>query len=113
MLRRVSDLLLLTFSVLFPAYCQNASGRIEGVVTDPGGAVVAGASVTVTNTATGVRSQAMTGADGAYQVPNLPIGSYTVMVEKEGFSRIVTSSNDLTINQTMRVDVQMRLESVS
>jgi hypothetical protein len=92
---------------------QNAAGRITGLVTDPAGSVIAGAKVVVTNSGTGVQSETVTGADGAYQILNLGIGSYTVAVEKDGFVRLVTKENELSINQTLRVDVQMRLGSVS
>ncbi|HEY6341853.1 MAG TPA: TonB-dependent receptor [Bryobacteraceae bacterium] len=110
---RLRRLLLVLLSLGVPAFCQNATGRITGVVTDPGRAVVAGAKVTVVNTATGVPSETITGPDGVYQVPELPIGTYNVTVEQQGFAKAVMSSSELTINQTLRVDVRLQLGSVT
>jgi hypothetical protein len=96
-----------------PVFCQNAAGRITGVVTDPGGAVVAGAKVAVTNTDTAVGSEATTRPDGTYQVLDLPIGNYSVTVEQQGFAKAITSPSELTINQTLRIDVTLKLGSIS
>jgi hypothetical protein len=54
--------------VLSPsAFAQTATGRIVGTITDPSGAVIAGAKVTVTNTATSARSESAAGADDVWQ----------------------------------------------
>jgi hypothetical protein len=103
----------LFFLAVLPAVCQNAAGRVTGVVTEPGGAVVVGANVTVTNTATGVRSETTTGSDGWYQVLDLPIGNYSVTVEQTGFTTAITSPSELTINQTLRIDVSIKVGAVS
>ncbi len=110
-MRVILGVLILFLSV--PVFCQNATGRITGIVTDPVGAAVGGAKVTIANSSTGVRSEVTTGADGSYQILDLPIGPYTVTVEQAGFAKIVTKDSDLTINQTLRVDVQMKLGSVA
>jgi Carboxypeptidase regulatory-like domain len=66
---------------------QNAAGRIIGNVTDPSGASISGATVTVTNAATQNSQQTTTDRDGYYQVLALPIGTYSVAIEKDGFQR--------------------------
>jgi outer membrane receptor protein involved in Fe transport len=106
---------LLSFLFLFSleAMAQNSTGRIVGVITDPSGAVISGAKVVVTNTATNTRSETVSGADGTYQVLNLPIGNYTVSVEKEGFASVVTQPSELQINQTLRVDVHLAVGAVA
>jgi hypothetical protein len=91
---------------------QTATGRIIGTVTDAQGAAIAGARVTITNSGTDVRSSAMTSADGFYQILELPIGTYTVTAEHEGFSKVVTAPEPLDINQSLRIDVHMKVGSV-
>lgn len=92
---------------------QTATGRIIGTVIDAQGAAIANARVTVTNTGTNVRSEAVTNADGYYQVLNLPVGTYTVSAEHEGFSKVVTVAQTLDINQALRVDVHMKVGSLT
>jgi hypothetical protein len=98
----------------YPAVAQDATGRIVGTVTDPSGGVVAGATVTVTNTGTGVVHQTSTDKQGYYQVLELPIGKYSVSADSSGFSRkVVAARNSLEINQTLRVDVALELGAVT
>src|SRR5579871_4968652 len=85
-----SACLFMTLLFSFPARSQTAAGRIVGVVTDPAGAIIVGAKVTATNTATGVRSETTTRPDGSYQVLDLGIGNYTVTVQQDGFQTTVT-----------------------
>ena len=87
-----------------PAFPQAANGRIVGTVTDPAGAVIPGAKVTVTNAATGVRWETTTRQDGSYQALELPIGNYSVSVQQEGFGTAVTQPSELQINQSLRID---------
>jgi hypothetical protein len=98
---------LFLFTVSTPA--QDATGRIIGIVTDPTGAVVPNATVTVTHIATGSTRNAVTAEDGTYQALQLPIGSYRVMVEHAGFRKMVTDAQQLDINQALRVDVRLEV----
>ncbi len=93
------------------AWAQEATGRIVGTITDPKGGVIPGAKVTVTNVATDVSRQAATDREGFFQVLSLPIGSYRVAVEHEGFRKLVSDPQTLQINQTLRFDVQLELGS--
>lgn len=105
---------LFTISLLAPAMrAQNAAGRIIGNVTDPSGAVISSASVTVTNLSTQVSQQTTTDKDGFYQVLSLPIGAYSVIIEKEGFQRQVFDSETLQINQSLRVDAKLSLGQIT
>jgi hypothetical protein len=71
-----------------PAMAQAQTGTVKGVVTDANGGVVAGATVTATNQATGVASPAFTTTgEGLYTIPNLIPGSYTITVEATGFKK--------------------------
>jgi outer membrane receptor protein involved in Fe transport len=106
-------LLSLVFLLSMEAVAQNSTGRIAGVITDPSGAAVSGAKLVVTNTATNTRSETVTDVDGTYQVLELPIGNYTVSVEKDGFATVVTQPSELQINQTLRVDVHLTVGAVT
>ena len=86
---------LLSFAFLLHltalAYGQGASSSITGVVTDTAGGVVPGASVVVTSNATGTKYETMTNESGAFNVPALPAGSYTVTVSLQGFKSAVVT----------------------
>jgi len=94
------------------ASAQNTNGRIIGTVTDTQGAAIAGAKVTITNTGTNVASDTVTNEEGYYQVLQLPIGSYTVSIEHQGFAKTVTAETPLDINQSLRIDVHLKPGSV-
>ena len=92
---------------------QDATGKIAGNVTDPSGAFITGAKVTVTNTATGLEKQTSTDRAGYYQVLQLPVGRYQVAAEAPGFARtVVQGTNALEINQTLRMDIVLEVGSV-
>jgi len=103
-------------AILFSASLlgQDATGKITGIVTDPSGAVVANAVVTVTNLGTNVAKQTLSDASGFYQVPLLPIGRYKVTATAAGFEKVtMVPQNALEINQTMRVDIQLPVGKLS
>src|SRR5947207_8494027 len=102
---------LLLFSVSLLA--QTFRGRILGTVTDPQGAVVAGAKITVHNVDTGLERTTRTSADGSFSLPELPIGSYTVTVTQSGFQTAVTSNVGVNVAAEKRVDVVFRTGQVS
>jgi hypothetical protein len=95
------------------AFAQNTNGRVIGVVTDAQGAAIADAKVTVTNTGTNVRWNAATDNAGAYQVLDVPIGRYSVTVEATGFKKAITEAQELSINQSLRVDVSLKVGAIS
>lgn len=101
----IISMLVLAFSCYTSA--QSARARIIGTVKDPQGAVITGATVTVTNVNTGVATTTTTNTDGDYQALELPIGSYKVKVEHEGFSTTETVAYTLEINQVQRIDVRL------
>ena len=107
MKRSVLLVLLLLLAPNSPA--QEATGRLTGTVSDPSGAVIAGAQVTVTNVATQISRKATTGRDGSYQVLSIPIGKYTVSAQHEGFRTVVSEPQTLLINQALRIDIRMEV----
>lgn len=91
------------------ALAQNSTGSIAGVVRDPSGAVIGGAKVRVTNQETGLTRSAVTNDLGQYTVPALPVGMYSVRVEKEGFRSAAQQDVKLDILQVRLVDFQMEI----
>jgi len=109
----VFALLVFLTLVNMTAVAQDATGRIVGVATDPSGAVIANAKITVTNVGTNISNETTTASDGSYQVLLLPIGSYTVTAEAPGFRRLVTSAQKLEINQSLKIDVKLEVGATS
>src|SRR5262249_55568565 len=87
---------------------QTFRGTILGTVTDPSGAVVTGAKVTVKNVNTGLERTTQTSADGSYSVPELPIGTYTVTVTQSGFETAVTREVVVDVSGERRVDAALK-----
>ena len=92
---------------------QDATGRVTGIIVDPSGAVIADAHITVTNVATHISRETSSDGTGFYQILALPIGSYTVFVEHQGFRSATTAESKLEINQTLKIDVKMELGSAA
>ena len=90
------------------AYAQTATSSLSGVVTDSGGGVIPGATVEVKNNATGVVTPVQTNTSGAFTVPALPIGTYTVTVTLSGFKTFVI--NDVRLLAGTPAQVQATLE---
>src|SRR5262249_18232142 len=97
--------IILSFSILF---AQGDRGSITGVVTDPTGAVMPHAAVMAVNSSTGIRTASSTGDAGAYTMPFLPIGSYTVTVEMQGF-KTYSREVPVQVGQTTRIDVTLEV----
>ena len=90
---------------------QSFRGAIRGVVTDPSGAVVVGATVEARNTANGYSRGAVTAGDGGYVLPELTAGEYDVLVKAGGFKTekatgVVEVGKDTTLNFTLSVGAQ-------
>lgn len=102
---------LLPVSLLatLPLLAQNTTGTITGFARDPSSAALAGARVTVSNENTGLRREVRTSEEGLYSVPFLPVGVYSVAVEKEGFKRQVQTGIRLEILQVRNVDFSLEL----
>src|SRR5436305_9704679 len=92
---------------------QTFRGTILGTVTDPSGAVVSGAKVTIKNINTGLERTTQTSADGSYAVPELPIGTYTVTVNQSGFQTSSVTNVAVDVAAEKRVDVALRAGQVT
>ena len=93
----------LALLISVPAYAQKISATIRGTVTDPTGAVIPGAKVTVKNEDTGLSRSANTTSAGIYSFAELPVGSYRVEVEFAGFKSEVRSRVVLNVADTRAV----------
>src|SRR6266853_1853786 len=91
-----------------PGRAQTFRGTILGTVTDATGGVVPGATVTVRNINTGLLRTTETQADGSYRVPELPIGTYDVSVEKTGFQTSATNGVKVDVAAERRVDAALK-----
>jgi hypothetical protein len=92
---------------------QTLFGRISGTITDPTGAVIAGANVTITNTDTQAVRTATTDAQGFYVVENLSIGPYTVGADKTGFKHTDKSGFQVVADGRATADLQLQLGETS
>lgn len=114
--RTVSAFLMLCISLLIlagQALAQGTTSRVTGTVTDATGAVVSGATVTLTNEATNISFTTQTASTGGYTFDLITPGTYKVSVEKAGFKKIVSSGNVVQINQPATVNVTMQVGDVS
>src|SRR2546425_7808665 len=100
--------LLSLLSVDF-ARSQDATGKIEGTLKDPQGAVVPNASVTVTNLGTGTQKSAQSDKIGNFAMVVLPIGEYRLTVEANNFSKYVREPITLNVNDTIHLLIDLKL----
>ena len=92
---------------------QAGRGAISGTVTDASGAIVPGATVTATDTATGTKLTAVTTAAGIYSFVSLSPGHYEVSVSQKGFETTVRKGVIVTVDQSTTVNIAMKVGSVS
>jgi hypothetical protein len=104
-------LLLIVLSL--PASSQKISGTISGVVTDPSGAVVPNAPVTITNKDTGLSRTVNTNDSGFYTAPELPFGLYRVMVKQANYKESVIDNVDLHVASTATANVTLQMGNVN
>ena len=102
---------LLLFSLA--AFSQTETATLTGTITDPSGAIVANASVQVTNVETGVTTRRVSNGSGLYVVPNLAPGHYRVIVEKAGFKQMALTDLTLNVQDIISRNFQMQVGTVS
>src|SRR6266852_735976 len=111
---RLSYVLLLCVIVLGvtgQAFGQNAT--VVGTITDPSGAAVANATITITHTETGKVYHLTSSSDGQYAAPDLPIGHYNIKVEAAGFKAAEQKGVVLQVGDRTRLDYQMAVGGAS
>jgi len=108
-------LALLLALLVTPLICsaQAVSGTIVGIVTDPTGAFVANAQVTIVLTGQSVAHNSVTNESGNFTEPNLPSGVYTISVVASGFKKEVRENIAVDTNNTVRVDIALATGSTA
>ncbi len=107
---RVLAFAVLSFTLLAGGaiQAQTFRGTILGAISDSSGAAVPGATVTIKNLDTGLTRAVTTSEDGSYSAPELPIGNYSVTVEKAGFKSGVVTGIKVEVSSERRVDVTLQ-----
>ena len=105
--RLVFVLLLLSACVL-----GQDRGSITGIVTDSTGAMIVGASVTARNLNTGFTQSASTGATGSYSFLYMPLGSYSITAEMQGFRKAEARDVEVNVNSSVRLDMHLSVGGV-
>ena len=102
-------LLLACFTFSSSGLAQDATGRIEGTLRDPQGAVVPNANVTLTHLGTSAEKSAKSDNTGSFNFVLLPIGQYRLTVEIANFSRYVREPLTLNVNDVLRLTIDLKL----
>ncbi|QHS52442.1 TonB-dependent receptor [Edaphobacter sp. 12200R-103] len=101
-------LVIFLFTTFLPA--QTITGSVNGTVTDPGGAVVPGAKITITNVATNVSTSTETNSAGVYNIRFLQVGRYTLTMEAQGFAKQMSKPFTLEAGQNAKLDGQLAMQ---
>ena len=109
----LATLVVLGFLVSSALVWASITGSISGIVTDPSGALVVGATVTAVNTQTGVRAVIHTDKSGFYNFQDLSVGTYDLQVEQKGFKTFQQSRIVIDANSEIRIDVKLELGEVT
>src|SRR4051812_32011591 len=110
MSRHVSLVLLnLLLFVSLSVFGQSDRGSISGTVSDSTGAVIPGSKVVVTNVATNATLNTTSSESGDYTAPNLPVGVYSVRVEREGFKPSLLNNVNVNAGLNARGDVTLEV----
>src|SRR5215472_8615229 len=107
---------LVLISVLMPSRGDAqavAVAQVSGTLTDPTGAAIAGAQVTMTETDKQVTRSTVTDASGYYILPSLPVGPYTLNVKANGFKDYVQSGIVLVVNNNIQLNATLQVGSIS
>ena len=101
-------LLLISTALACLAHAQ-VTGSIQGRISDPSGGIIAGASVRITNEATGVARSTQAAGDGYYRVPDLLPGLYDIRAEQPGFKTLFRKSIELRSEEVLNLDLRLEV----
>jgi len=111
-IRQALQCLILLLSVCCAVgWGQTFQGSFTGTVTDPSGAVIPGALVTIAEKDKGFSRSVATSNDGGYKIPLLPPGRYVLVAQMEGFQKFERGPLTLLVNQHLREDIKLSLGS--
>ena len=103
---------ILIFGLTAPVCAQYTTARLSGIVSDPSGGVVAGATVTVQDTGTGYTQTTVSAATGEYLFPSLPVGTYQITLSMAGYTRYVQKGIVLSVGQAASQNVVLQVGKV-
>jgi hypothetical protein len=113
-MRRSSGwLLFICLCFALTAAAQNITGTIQGTVTDPQGAAVPNANVSIKNVATGDTRTAVTSSQGFYAVPELQVGTYSVTIKQPNFKMFLSKDVELDASSVTTVNASLQVGSVN
>jgi hypothetical protein len=105
----IAILLLLISQV---ALAQTSAGALGGRVADETGASLPGVTVTASNASTGFARSVVTGSDGAYRFPSIPIGTYSVTADLSGFTSVTTRNVEINVATERTINIALKQASV-
>ncbi len=105
--------LVLFLSVIAMAQSQASTGQIVGTVKNPSGELVPGATVVVTNPATGLSRTATTDEQGGFRAVSLPSGEYTIDVTAQGFGKFTQTGYKVEVGSALNADITLSVQGVS
>ncbi len=111
-MRKTLACLLLLFVLMTPVFAQTF-GEITGEIKDTSGALIPGAAITLTNTATNAVRTTMANESGLYAFPSLVPGAYRLKVESSGFKTVTQTDIQLQVQQTARLDFILEVGQMS
>jgi hypothetical protein len=91
----------------------SSTAAITGLITDPSGSAIPGATVSVRNVSTNQTRETRTGGSGLFTVTSLPVGTYELKATAPGFQTTAVTDAKLDVNATLRVDVSMKVGQVN
>jgi hypothetical protein len=115
-MKRIASILAVAFLAYTPAVRAQATattGQIEGIITDQQGAVLPGVTVSGRNTGTGLERGAISDTSGLYRLNLLPLGSYEITAQLQGFATLKREGLVLQVGETLTVPLSMNVAAVS
>ncbi|MFN0109667.1 MAG: carboxypeptidase regulatory-like domain-containing protein [Blastocatellia bacterium] len=108
-------MLLLGICLIFStkAVAQTATGGIRGVISDANGAAIAGAAIAAKNAATGLEIKTTSNSEGAYSIPRIPPGSYSLTIEAQGFKKSAVTGVEVSLGRDSVVDSALEPGAIS
>ena len=115
MTRKIYAALALCALVLLnsPAFAQQTTGNISGRITDDQGAAVPGVTVTARNPETGFVRTSVSDGEGIYRLTALPVGTYDINAELQGFSKVDSKGIVLNVGQTLDIPVTLKVAALA
>ena len=109
---RVTSVLGVLLALSFPSFAQTV-GQVTGLVTDPNGSIIVGATVTITNSQTNLARTTATNSAGNYAFPSLNPGVYNLKAEMQGFKGESHGGVELHVEQIARIDFHLQIGAVT